>query len=443
MSKYSKKEILKLAEESDVKFIRLQFVDITGIIKNVAITIEQLPKALDGEIMFDGSSIEGFTRINESDMYLRPDYDTFAIFPWKTDQGNVARFMCDIYTPDGEAFSGCPRTILKNVIKEAKELGLEMQAGPEPEFFLFERDENGEPTTKTHDQGGYFDLSPVDLGANARRDISLALEKMGFEVEAAHHEVAPGQHEIDFKYAPVLRTADNITTFKFVTKIIALEHNLHATFMPKPIYGEAGSGMHVNQSLFKDGKNIFADENDELGLSEEAYYYIGGILKHASAFTAITNPTINSYKRMVPGYEAPVYISWSTQNRSALVRVPSARGKGTRLEVRSPDPSSNPYLAMAVMLKAGLDGIKNKIKPEKQETDNIFAMSSKTINNKGIKTLPTSIMEAVAELKNDEVIKGVLGEHAFEHFLKAKEFEWEEYRTQVHNWEIDRYLNNF
>ncbi|MFW6028678.1 MAG: type I glutamate--ammonia ligase [Halanaerobiales bacterium] len=443
MSKYSKEDILEMAEENNVKFIRLQFVDITGIIKNVAITIEQLPKALDGKIMFDGSSIEGFTRINESDMYLRPDFDTFAVFPWETDQGNVARFMCDIYTPEGETFSGCPRSILKNVIKEANELGLEMQAGPEPEFFLFERDENGEPTTKTHDQGGYFDLSPVDLGAKARRDISLALEKMGFEVEAAHHEVAPGQHEIDFKYTPVLRTADNITTFKFVTKIIALKHNLHATFMPKPIYGEAGSGMHVHQSLFKDGENIFADKSDELGLSKEAYYYIGGILKHAPAFTAITNPTINSYKRMVPGYEAPVYISWSTQNRSALVRVPSARGKGTRLEVRSPDPSSNPYLAMAVMLKAGLDGIKNKIKPEKQETDNIFAMSNNTINKRGIKTLPTNIMKAVAELKKDEVIRGVLGEHAFKHFLKAKEIEWEEYRTQVHDWEIDRYLNNF
>lgn len=443
MSKYSKEDILRLAEENNVKFIRMQFVDITGIIKNVAITIEQLPKALEGEIMFDGSSIEGFTRVHESDMYLKPDYDTFALFPWETDQGAVARFMCDIYTPDGEPFEGCPRNILKNVIAEAKELGLEMQAGPEPEFFLFERDDEGEPTTITHDQGGYFDLSPVDLGGNARRDISLALEKMGFEVEAAHHEVAPGQHEIDFRYTPVLRTADNITTFKFVTKMIALQHNLHATFMPKPIYGEAGSGMHVHQSLFKDDKNIFADEDDELGLSEEAYYYIGGILKHAPAFTAITNPTINSYKRMVPGYEAPVYISWSTQNRSALVRVPSSRGIGTRLEVRSPDPSSNPYLAMAVMFKAGLDGIKNKIEPEEQETENIFEMSSKKLNKKGIDVLPKNIMEAIDELKNDEVIRDVLGEHAFQHFVEAKKIEWEEYRTRVHQWELDRYLNNY
>jgi len=443
LSKYSKKDILRIAEENNVKFIRMQFVDITGIIKNVAITIEQLPKALDGEIMFDGSSIEGFTRVHESDMYLKPDYDTFALFPWETDQGAVARFMCDIYTPEGEPFEGCPRNILKNVIAEAKELDLEMQAGPEPEFFLFERDDEGEPTTITHDQGGYFDLSPVDLGGNARRDISLALEKMGFEVEAAHHEVAPGQHEIDFRYTPVLRTADNITTFKFVTKMIALQHNLHATFMPKPIFGEAGSGMHVHQSLFKNGKNIFADEDDELGLSEEAYYYIGGILKHAPAFTAITNPTINSYKRMVPGYEAPVYISWSTQNRSALVRVPSSRGIGTRLEVRSPDPSSNPYLAMAVMFKAGLDGIKNKIKPEEQETENIFEMSSKKLSKKGIDTLPRNIMEAIDELKKDEVIRGVLGEHAFQHFVEAKKIEWEEYRTRVHQWELDRYLNNY
>ena len=443
MSKFSKKAILKKAEENDVKFVRLQFVDITGIIKNVAITVEQLPKALDGEIMFDGSSIEGFTRIHESDMYLKPDYDTFALFPWKTEQGTVARFMCDIYTPEGEPFVGCPRSILKNVMKEAEEMGLEMYAGPEPEFFLFERDDEGEPTTQTHDQGGYFDLSPVDLGGNARRDIAIALEKMGFEVEAAHHEVAPGQHEIDFRYTPVLRTADNITTFKFVTKMIALEHNLHATFMPKPIYGEAGSGMHVNQSLFKNGKNIFADEDDELGLSEKAYYYIGGILKHAPAFTAITNPTINSYKRMVPGYEAPVYISWSTQNRSALVRVPSARGKATRLEVRSPDPSSNPYLAMAVMLKAGLDGIKNKIEPDDQETDNIFEMSPKTLNKRGIKTLPKDIMEAIDELKKNEVIRGVLGEHLFKHFVRAKEIEWESYRTKVHQWELDKYLNNY
>ncbi|MDI3548671.1 MAG: glutamine synthetase [Halanaerobiales bacterium] len=437
----SKEDILKMAEELDVKFIRLQFVDILGTIKNVAITVEQLPAALDGKIMFDGSSIEGFTRIQESDMYLKPDYDTFTIFPWRPKEGAVARLMCDIYTPEGEPFAGCPRSTLKKVIAEAKEMGYEMYAGPEPEFFLFERDEKGNPTTITHDKGSYFDLSPVDLGENARRDIVLALEEMGFEVEASHHEVAPGQHEIDFKYTPVLRTADNIATFKFVTKAIALNHNLHATFMPKPIYGENGSGMHVHQSLFQDGKNAFYDPEGELELSEIAYYYIGGLLKHAPALTAITNPTINSYKRLVPGYEAPVYISWSARNRSALIRVPSARGNATRLELRNPDPSANPYLAMAVMLKAGLDGIKNKIEPGDQTSDNIFTMSEEERLSRGIESLPGNIIEAVNNLKEDDVIRDTLGEHIFEHFVEAKLIEWDVYRTQVHQWELEQYLS--
>lgn len=437
----SKEDILKMAEELDVKFIRLQFVDILGTIKNVAITVEQLPAALDGKIMFDGSSIEGFTRIQESDMYLKPDYDTFTIFPWRPKEGAVARLMCDIYTPEGEPFAGCPRSTLKKVIAEAKEMGYEMYAGPEPEFFLFERDEKGNPTTITHDKGSYFDLSPVDLGENARRDIVLALEEMGFEVEASHHEVAPGQHEIDFKYTPVLRTADNIATFKFVTKAIALNHNLHATFMPKPIYGENGSGMHVHQSLFQDGKNAFYDPEGELELSEIAYYYIGGLLKHAPALTAITNPTINSYKRLVPGYEAPVYISWSARNRSALIRVPSARGNATRLELRNPDPSANPYLAMAVMLKAGLDGIKNKIEPGDQTSDNIFTMSEEERLARGIESLPGNIIEAVNNLKEDNVIRDTLGEHIFEHFVEAKLIEWDVYRTQVHQWELEQYLS--
>lgn len=437
----SKEDILKMAEELDVKFIRLQFVDILGTIKNVAITVEQLPAALDGKIMFDGSSIEGFTRIQESDMYLKPDYDTFTIFPWRPKEGAVARLMCDIYTPEGEPFAGCPRSTLKKVIAEAKEMGYEMYAGPEPEFFLFERDEKGNPTTITHDKGSYFDLSPVDLGENARRDIVLALEEMGFEVEASHHEVAPGQHEIDFKYTPVLRTADNIATFKFVTKAIALNHNLHATFMPKPIYGENGSGMHVHQSLFQDGKNAFYDPEGELELSEIAYYYIGGLLKHAPALTAITNPTINSYKRLVPGYEAPVYISWSARNRSALIRVPSARGNATRLELRNPDPSANPYLAMAVMLKAGLDGIKNKIEPGDQTSDNIFTMSEEERLARGIESLPGNIIDAVNNLKEDDVIRDTLGEHIFEHFVEAKLIEWDVYRTQVHQWELEQYLS--
>ena len=443
MEKFSREKILRIAEEKDVEFIRLQFVDILGIIKNVAITIEQLPDALDGKIMFDGSSIEGYTRVHESDMYLKPDYDTFTIFPWENDGSCTARMMCDIYLPNGEPFEGCPRGTLKRAMEEAREMGYEMFAGSEPEFFLFERDENGNPTTKTHDKGGYFDLSPVDLGGDARRDTVLALKKMGFEVEAAHHEVAPGQHEIDFKYTPVLRTADNIATFKFVTKIIALQHNLHATFMPKPIYGESGSGMHMHQSLYKDGENAFYDPNDKYGLSEVAYYYIGGILKHAKETTAILNPTINSYKRLVPGYEAPVYVSWSTQNRSALVRVPSARGNGTRLELRNPDPAANPYLASAVMLKAGLDGIKNKIDPGEQVTDNIYEMSYKERKSKGITSLPTSMEESLKHFQESEFMREALGEHIFDHLVEAKKIEWSVYKKQVHDWEIDQYLTTY
>ncbi len=436
----TREDVLKEAQELGVKFVRLQFVDILGTIKNVAITIEQLPAALDGQIMFDGSSIEGFTRIQESDMYLRPDYNTFAIFPWRPQEGGVARLMCDIYTPEGLPFAGCPRNTLKKVIAEAAEMGLTMYAGPEPEFFLFERDAQGYPTTITHDKGSYFDLSPIDLGENARRDIVLALEAMGFEVEASHHEVAPGQHEIDFKYTPVLKTADNIATFKFVTKSVAMQHNLHATFMPKPIFGENGSGMHVHQSLFRNGDNAFYQPDDQLQLSEIAYYYIGGLLQHAPALTAITNPTINSYKRLVPGYEAPVYISWSTKNRSALVRIPSAREKATRLELRNPDPAANPYLAMAVMLKAGLDGIKNRIEPGEQTTDNIYSMDEDERLARGIESLPGNIMEAVNNLHEDQVIRETLGEHIFEHFVEAKMIEWDVYRTQVHQWEVEQYL---
>ncbi|PXV67600.1 glutamine synthetase [Halanaerobium congolense] len=444
MSKYSKEDILKMAEEKNVRFIRMQFTDILGIVKNVAITVKQLEDALDNKIMFDGSSIDGFTRIQESDMYLRPDYDTFTIFPWRPEKGGaVARLICDVYMPDGTPFSGGPRNVLKKALKEAEEMGYEMNVGPEPEFFLFQLDENGEATTKTHDNGGYFDLGPIDKGINARRSIVLALEEMGFEVEASHHEVAPGQHEIDFKYAPALETADNIATFKFVTKSIAHEHGLHATFMPKPIFGENGSGMHVHQSLFKDGKNVFYDENDRLGLSKTAYHYIGGLLKHARAITAITNPSINSYKRLVPGYEAPVYVAWSSANRSALIRIPAARGAGTRLELRNPDPSANPYLAIAVMLKAGLDGIKNEIEPPAEVLENIYEMSAAKKEESKIESLPANIDKAVSLLLKDEVITSVLGEHVLEHFVAAKKVEWDEYRTQVSQWELDKYLSTF
>ena len=444
MSSLTKTDILKMAEEKNVKFIRMQFTDILGIVKNVAITVNQLEDALDNKIMFDGSSVDGFTRIQESDMYLRPDYDTFTIFPWRpAEGGSVARLICDVYTPTGEPFSGGPRNVLKKALEEAEEMGYEMNVGPEPEFFLFQLDENGQATTVTQDNGGYFDLGPVDKGIDARRNIVLALEEMGFEVEASHHEVAPGQHEIDFKYAPALRTADNIATFKFVTKSIAHQHGLHATFMPKPIFGENGSGMHVHQSLFKNGENVFYDENDRLGLSKTAYHYIGGILKHARAIAAITNPTINSYKRLVPGYEAPVYVAWSSANRSALIRIPAARGNGTRLELRNPDPTANPYLAIAVMLKAGLDGIKNEIEPPAEVLENIYEMTPERKEELQIESLPSNINEAVEILAGDELIKATLGKHVYEHFVIAKKAEWDSYRTQVSNWELEQYLNTF
>ena len=438
----TKEDILKKAEELDVKFVRLQFTDILGITKNVAITVEQLEEALDGEAMFDGSSIDGFTRIQESDMYLKPDFDTFITFPWRPETGGrVARLICDVYTPDGEKFIGCPRNVLQSVLEEAEEMGYEMYVGPEPEFFLFEKTEDGEATTITHDGGGYFDLGPVDKGQDARRDIILALDKMGFEVEASHHEVAPGQHEIDFKYEDALATADNIATFKFVVKSIANQHGLHATFMPKPIFGENGSGMHVHQSLFADGENVFYDSEADLGLSKTAKYYIGGLLKHAKAIAAITNPTINSYKRLVPGYEAPVYKAWSASNRSALIRIPAAKGAGTRLEMRNPDPTANPYLAIAVMLKAGLDGIKNEIEPPAEVVENIYEMTTDRKEELGIESLPANINEAVQELLADEVIQSALGDHIMEHFVTAKEIEWDKYRMQVHDWELEQYLS--
>ena len=438
----TKEDVLQKAEELDVKFVRLQFTDILGITKNVAITVEQLEEALEEGIMFDGSSIDGFTRIQESDMYLKPDFDTFITFPWRPETGGtVARLICDVYKPDGEPFIGGPRNVLQNVLEEAKEMGYEMYVGPEPEFFLFEKTEDGEATTITHDDGGYFDLGPVDLGQDARRDIILALDEMGFEVEASHHEVAPGQHEIDFKYEDALSTADNIATFKFVVKSIASQHGLHATFMPKPIFGENGSGMHVHQSLFKDGDNVFYDQGAELGLSQTAKYYIGGLLKHAKAIAAITNPTINSYKRLVPGYEAPVYQAWSASNRSALIRIPAASGAGTRLEMRNPDPTANPYLAIAVMLKAGLDGIKNEIEPPSEVVENIYEMTEERKAELGIESLPANINQAVQELLKDETIQDALGEHVLEHFVTAKEIEWDTYRTQVHDWELDQYLS--
>ncbi|MVP00423.1 type I glutamate--ammonia ligase [Paenibacillus lutrae] len=437
---YTKEDILKIAKEENVRFIRLQFTDLLGTIKNVEIPVSQLQKALDNKMMFDGSSIEGYVRIEESDMYLYPDLDTWVIFPWVT-ESKVARLICDVYLPDGNPFPGDPRGILKRVLKEAETMGYtSMNVGPEPEFFLFKTDEKGNPTMELNDQGGYFDLAPTDLGENCRREIVLKLEEMGFEIEASHHEVAPGQHEIDFKYADAIKAADQIQTFKLVVKTIARQHGLHATFMPKPLFGVNGSGMHCNQSLFKGKENAFVDEQDKLGLSEDARHYMAGMLHHARSFAAITNPTVNSYKRLVPGYEAPCYVAWSASNRSPMIRIPASRGLSTRVEARNPDPAANPYLALAVMLKAGLDGIKNKIQLPPPTDRNIYVMTEEERVEEGIPSLPGNLKEALNELLRSEVIREALGEHALTHFYELKEIEYDMYRTQVHAWERDQYL---
>ena len=444
MSRYTKDDIFRMVEEEDVEFIRLQFTDIFGTLKNIAITSSQLEKALDNKCMFDGSSVEGFVRIEESDMYLYPDYDTFEIFPWRPQQGKVARLICDVYTPDGKPFEGDPRWILKKTIKEANEMGYRFDVGPECEFFLFHTDDNGLPTTLSHEKAGYFDLGPNDLGENIRRDMVLTLEEMGFEIEASHHEVAPAQHEIDFKYDEVLKTADNIQTFKMTVKTIAKRHGLYATFMPKPKFGISGSGMHINMSLAtEEGKNIFADENGKIGLSDDAYHFIAGIMKHARGMSAITNPLVNSYKRLVPGYEAPVYIAWSAKNRSPLIRIPASRGNGTRVELRNPDPTANPYLVLALCLAAGLDGIKNKIEVPESVDCNIYEMTPGERRAAGIENLPADLKEAVDCLVADEFLCSVLGEHITTKYVEAKMKEWENYTTRVSQWEIDEYLYKY
>ncbi len=440
----TKEDVINLVKENDVKFIRLQFTDIFGVLKNVAITVDQLEKALANECMFDGSSIEGFARIEESDMYLRPDPDTFAIFPWRSQSGKVARLICDVYTSDGKPFEGDPRYVLKKMVKKAQDMGFDQfNVGPECEFFLFLTDNDGNPTTITHDNAGYFDLGPIDLGENARRDISMILEEMGFEIEASHHEVAPGQHEIDFKYTDALTAADAILTFKLVVKVMAQRHGLHATFMPKPIAGINGSGMHTNISLFKDGTNAFCDPGDTNNLSKTAYNFIGGLVKHISSITALTNPTVNSYKRLIPGYEAPVYVAWSAQNRSPLIRVPACRGNSTRLELRNPDPACNPYLALAGILAAGLDGIENKLEAPKPVNENIYEMNSNERKRRKIVSLPADLKESVKIMEKSQLVKDVLGKHIFNKYINAKNEEWDSYRTQVTQWELDTYLTKY
>ncbi len=437
-----KKDVLERLHEEKIEFLQLQFIDIFGVYKNVEVPTSQFDKALSGEIMFDGSSIEGFTRIEESDMVLKPDLDTFMIYSFE-DEDKIGRVICDVYRPDGSAFLGCPRVMLKKVIKEANDMGYSMMLGPELEFFLFCKDENGHPTLKTQDDAGYFDMAPVDEGEVARRDIIDVLISLGFEVEASHHEVAIGQHEIDFKYEDALRAADNITSFKFVTKKIASRHGLHATFMPKPIFGINGSGMHCNQSLYKNGENAFYDPKADMQLSKTTLHYIAGIMEHIKAAVAITNPLVNSYKRLVPGYEAPVNIAWSEKNRSPLIRVPASRGKGTRIEVRVPDPSCNPYLAIAVMLKAGLDGIKRNLQPPPPVNKNIFTMSDREKARLKIGPVPANLSEALHYLKKDKIVQDALGEHIYNHFYRSKKFEWDQYISQVHGWEVERYLKTY
>ncbi len=443
MARISRTDIVKFVKDYDVQFIRLQFTDLFGQLKNVAITPSQLEKCLDGQCMIDGSSIEGFTRIEESDMYLRPDLDTFAILPWRPQQGKVARFICDVYRPDGTPFEGSPRWILKRQLTRAAELGYTFNVGPELEFFLFRTDAEGNPTAETHDSAGYFDLGPTDLGENARREMVLSLEEMGFEIEASHHEVAHGQHEIDFRFDEALRTADRVMTFKLAVKTIAQRHGLHASFMPKPIAGINGSGMHTNMSLTKGMDNAFFAEADPLGLSATARGFVAGVLAHIRGITAVTNPTVNSYKRLVPGYEAPVYVAWSPANRSPLVRIPAARGKATRVELRSPDPTCNPYLSFALILAAGLDGIERGLEPPAPSSRNIFEMSPSERAAAGIESLPGSLEEALALLSADKLAREVLGDHVLSRFIEAKTAEWDEYRTRVTQWELDSYLTRY
>ncbi len=443
MSRYTKDDIFRICEEENVEFIRLQFTDIFGHLKNVAITISQLGKALNNQCMFDGSSIEGFARIEESDMYLYPDLDTFEILPWKPINGRTARIICDVYNTDGTPFAGDPRYVLRKEVEEAREMGYEFNVGPECEFFLFHTDDGGSPTTFSHDTGGYFDLGPNDLAENVRREMVLTLEEIGFEIEASHHETAPAQHEIDFKYERALHAADNIMTFKFAVKTIAKQSGLYATFMPKPKENVAGSGMHINMSLEKNGENAFVNADDVHGLSQEAYWFMGGLLHHAYAMTAVTNPLVNSYKRLVPGYEAPIHIAWSARNRSPLIRIPSSRGQSTRIELRSPDTAANPYLALAVCLAAGLDGINNKIDPPAEIVQNIYAMTDKERKAQGIRSLPSNLIEAIRAMEDDAFVTSVLGERLAECYIRAKKQECEAYSLQVSQWELDEYLGKY
>jgi glutamine synthetase len=440
----SKEDIVKLCNANDVQFLRLQFCDMHGLVKNMSVPIGQLDKVLDNKVMLDGSSIRGFRTIETSDMYFYPDISTFKVLPWRPREGAVARFICDIHNADGTPFDGCPRVNLKRVLKRLADRGYTLNVGPECEFFLFETCEKGFPTTNYSDRGGYYDVEPTDVGSDIRRSIINTLEGMDFEIEASHHEVAPSQHEIDFKYADALTTADNVITFKWATKTIASEYGLYATFMPKPVFGVNGSGMHMNMSLSDhDGNNVFYDSSKPDGISQIMRYYIGGLLKNVKAFTAVTNPLVNSYKRIVPGYEAPVYIAWSQSNRSALIRIPASRGMGTRVELRCPDPSCNPYLAFAVALEAGLDGIDNKIDAPEAVDENIYELEMSTMKERNINALPGSLDEALHYMEESALVKKALGDHTYYHYIETKHKEFQQYRSRVSQWEIDNYLHAF
>ena len=441
----SKDEVRKMVKDENIRFLRVMFTDMLGTIKSVDLPVSQLDKLMDNKIMFDGSSIDGFVRIEESDMYLYPDMSTWLVFPWEAEHGKVARVICSVQTVDGEPFAGDPRNNLKRVLKDMQKMGFkDFNIGPEPEFFLFKTDEQGNPTQTVNDQENYFDMEPADRGEDCRRDIVLALEKMGFDVEAAHHEVAPGQHEVDFKYSDALEAADNIQTFKLIVKTIAKKYGLHATFMPKPLSGINGSGMHLNMSLFtQNGDNAFFDPEDERQLSQTAYHFLGGLMKHARAYTAVCNPIVNSYKRLVPGFEAPVYVAWSTSNRSPLIRIPSDRGMGTRVELRSADPSANPYLAIAAVLEAGLDGLRNELPAIHEVDENIYQMTSKERVEKDVRNLPDTLHNALKSLAKDEVVKGSMGDHIYHSFMEAKTREYDAYRQHVSDWERQRYMEKY
>ena len=431
--------LLQRIQDDGIRFVRLQFSDLQGRPKNVSIPANQVRRALTDGIGFDGSSIQGFVRIEESDMLLKPDPSTYAILPWRPSEAKVARFICDVYSSDNQPFEGDPRIVLKRVLADAKEGdGYDVNIGPEMEFFLFRMDQDGKPTTKIQDAGQYFDLAPNDSGENTRRDIVLALTEMGFQIEASHHEVAASQHEIDFRFDDALVAADNVITFKYATKNIALLNGLNASFMAKPIQGVNGSGMHTNCSLVRDGINVFYDPEAPLQLSETALHFIGGLLKHAKGITRVANPTINSYKRLIPGYEAPVYISWSAANRSALCRVPAARGNTTRVELRSPDPTCNPYITFAAIIAAGLDGIRNSIMPPASIDGNIFKLK----DDAKVDTLPDDLMKANSELLADKVLCDALGPHVVENLTRIAAAECADFRSAVHPWEVERYLAN-